>query len=185
TKTAEEEHSNMNRITCGISITTLLVCAASAQTDDGKCPAVSFGTFPYTTKRFYFFSSPGTPAGQAKHLDSYAPDDFPPCSEVWIEDPRGYPSLKKGPRYMFAAKNIVRVYNVSAVTRAPYKTIQSHLKHLRELLKKRPIKVPSGEFRNGEYAELEQLPDYPPRNAGHLLQVKMHYLDAPWGSGLF
>jgi hypothetical protein len=86
---------------------------------------------------------------------------------------------------MIPARNVLRVYNVLEVTRAPYKTIQPHIEHLQSLLKVRPNKVPSGDKHGDRYDKLEQLPDYPSRNAGHLLQVKMGYIDAAWGSGLF
>lgn len=86
---------------------------------------------------------------------------------------------------MMPARNVVRVYDISAVTTAPYDTIQTHIKNLRDLLKTRPKTVPSGGKQGGKYAKYEQLPDYPPRNAGHLVQVKMQYLDAEWGRGLF
>jgi hypothetical protein len=37
--------------------------------------------------------------------------------------------------------------------------------------------------------ELEQsytsLPDFPPRNAGHLVQDNVRYVDFPWGQGVF
>jgi len=123
---------------------------------------------------------------EAKEMNGPGPDDFPPHSVVFLEDPRRYPSLEKGHAvYMMPARNVVRVYDISAVTTAPYQTIQTHIKHLRELLKSRPKTVPSGGKQGGEYAKYEQLPDYPPRNAGHLVQVKMQYLDARWGNGLF
>jgi hypothetical protein len=153
---------------------------------DQEIPSVSFDEFPYTITRLYFFSYAGTPVSEAKHMNSPGPDDFPPHSVVFLEDPRRYPSLEKGRAvYMMPARNVVRVYNISAVTAAPYKTIQPHIAQLRELLKKRPSTVPSGGKQGDTYAKYEQLPDYPPRNAGHLVQVHMHYLDASWGSGLF
>ena len=45
--------------------------------------------------------------------------------------------------------------------------------------------VPSGDKHGDTNAKDEELPDYPPRNAAHLLQIRIQYLDAPWGSGLF
>lgn len=117
-------------------------------------------------------------------MNSPGPDDFPPHSVVFLEDPRRYPSLEKGRAvYMMPARNVVRVYDISAVTTAPYKTIQPHIKHLRGLLRTRPkaMRPRRGEGHVSGY----DLPDYPPRNAGHLVQIKMHYLDASWGSGLF
>jgi hypothetical protein len=165
-------------------IAALVVCTAAADTDDEKCPAVSFGTFPYPIKRFYFFSYPGTPVSKAKEMNGPGPDDFPPQSEIFLEDARRYPSTEKGPVYMILAKNVVRVYNITAVSTGPYKTIQPHIRQLRSLLRTRPPHVPSGEKRGDKYTEYVQLPDYPPRNAGHLVQVKLQYVDAPWGTGL-
>jgi hypothetical protein len=153
-----------------------------AATDKEEIPSISFDQFPYVIKRFYFFSYAGTPVSEAKEMNGPGPTDFPPHSVVYLEDPRRYPSLENGPVYMMPARNVVRIYNISAVATAPYKTIQTHIKRLRRLLKARPATVPSG-GKPGE--KHEQLPDYPPRNAGHLVQVKMHYLDASWGSGLF
>lgn len=140
-----------------------------------EIPSISFDQFPYAIKRFYFFSYAGTPVSEAKEMNGPGPDDFPPHSMVFLEDPRRYPSLEKGPVYMMPARNVVRVYNISAVETAPYKTIQSHIKQLRELLKTRTTTAVGG----------EKLPDYPPRNAGHLVEAKMQYLDANWGRGLF
>jgi hypothetical protein len=160
----------------------LIACRGFAAGRDEEIPSISFDEFPYAIKRFYFFSYAGTPVSEAKEMNGPGPTDFPPCSVVFLEDPRRYPSLENGPVYMMAARNVVRVYNISAVTTASYKTIQTHIKQLRELLKTRPKTVPKGGKQGEKY---EQLPDYPPRNAGHLIQVKMEFLDARWGSGLF
>jgi len=161
-------------------------CSGFASDGDEDIPSIAFDEFPYSIKRFYFFSYAGTPVSKAKRMNDPGPDDFPPYSVVFLEDPRRYPSLEKGHAvYMMPARNVVRVYNISAVATAPYKTIQPHIVQLRELLKKRPKTVPSGGKRGNTYAKYEQLPDYPPRNAGHLVQVHTHYLDASWGSGLF
>jgi hypothetical protein len=149
-------------------------------------PSLSFDAFPYPVKRFYFFSNRGTPLGEAKNMNSPGADDFPPHSVVFLEDPRRYPSLEKGRAvYMMPAKNVVRVYDISAVSTAPYKTIQPHIAQLRDLLKKRPRTVPITGKNGEQYAIYEQLPDYPPRNAEHLVQVHLHFLDSSWGSGLF
>jgi hypothetical protein len=157
-------------------------CQGFAAGRDEEIPSISFDEFPYVIKRFYFFSYNGTPATEAKEMNGPGPTDFPPRSVVYLEDPRRYPSLEKGPVYMMTARNVVRVYNIAAVTTAPYKTIQTHIRQLRQLLKTRPKTVPSGGKQGEKY---EQLPDYPPRNAGHLIQIKMKFLDARWGSGLF
>jgi hypothetical protein len=161
-------------------------CTCLAASGKEEIPSISFDRFPYEIKRFYFFSYAGTPVSEAKEMNGPGPDDFPPHSVVMLEDPRRYPSLEHGHAvYMMPARNVVRVYDVSAVTTAPYQTIQTHIKHLRELLKGRPRTVPSGGKHGNRYEKYEELPDYPPRNAGHLVQVKMQYLDAAWGSGLF
>ena len=157
-----------------------------ATTSKEEIPSIAFDEFPYAIKRFYFFSYHGTSVSEAKHMNDPGPDDFPPHSVVFLEDPRRYPSLEKGRAvYMMPARNVIRVYDIAAVATAPYKTIQPHIIQLRELLKKRPQTVPSGGKPGNTYTKYEQLPDYPPRNAGHLVQVHMHYLDASWGSGLF
>ena len=142
-----------------------------------EIPSISFDQFPYAIKRFYFFSYVGTPVSEAKEMNGPGPGDFPPHLVVFLEDPRRYPSLEKGGRYMMPAQNVVRVYNISAATIAPYKTIQTDIKRLRELLKLAQKQCDQGEAKNTRAAT--------PRNAGHLVQVKMHYSDASWGSGLF
>jgi len=159
--------------------------AVPAAPNDETLPTMSFEQFPLPIKRSYFFATPGTPVGKAKQMDGPGPDDFPPCSEVYLEDERRYPSTEKGPVYMILARNVVRIYNISAVKTAPYKTIQPHIQELQQLLRKRPKEVPSGELKHGKYAKYEELPDYPPRNAAHMMQIKMQYLDTTWGSGLF
>ena len=106
-------------------------CFGAAGNDE--IPSVSFDQFPYAIKRFYFFSYAGTPVSEAAKMNSPFPNDFPPHSVVFMEDPRRYPSLENGPRYMMPARNVVRVYNISPVTTAPCQTIQAHIKQLRQL----------------------------------------------------
>jgi hypothetical protein len=151
-------------------------CFGEAQTDREMTPSVSFSTFPLQLKRIYVSSSPGTPVSKAKEMDSPFPDDVPPATVVAFEDLRRYPSLEKGPRYMMTAKNILRVFNVAAVKTAPYQTIQKDIERLGRILKSRPDSVSD--------EESQSLPDYPRRNAGHLIAVKLAYIDASWGSGL-
>jgi len=118
-------------------------------------------------------------------MDTPGPQDFPPGVRIVQEDARTYPSIPKhGPAvYMLPrAHNILNVYNITAVKSAPYKTIQVHIEHLRRLLETRPSKVANGMGGDENY---EQLPDYPPRNAAHNFQLKLVYIDAEWGSGLF
>lgn len=70
----------------------------------------------------------------------------------------------------------MRVYRVSHAEAAPYKTIQSEIKSLRKLLIDRPSAVADD--------QRDSLPDYPPRNAAHCFELKLSYIDAPWGSAL-
>ncbi|MGH7982692.1 MAG: hypothetical protein ACREFF_06040 [Candidatus Udaeobacter sp.] len=154
------------------------VCAADRAKDDSAA-SIAFGTFPLPLKRTYVSSEAGTPATKAKLNDPF-PNDYPPCITVMLEDIRKFPESKE-PRYYFPSRNVLRVYRISQVNTAPYKTIQADIKSLRKLLKERPTAVP-------EYSEDEkhylQLPDYPPRNSAHAFQVKLSYLDAAWGSAL-
>jgi hypothetical protein len=161
-----------------------MVCAAAGEAEE-KIPGLAFDSFPYPISRTHVYSAAGTPVGKAKEMNSPGPDDFPPSTIVVLEDRREYPALKKGARYFFPSRNIFRAYRISEVRIAPYKTIQPDIDQLTTLLKTRPARVPSGHKHGDHYDEYQQLPDYPPRNAGHLVQLRMKYLDAPWGSGLF
>jgi hypothetical protein len=128
----------------------------AAENDDNRQPLVSFGKFPYPITRTYLFGSGGTPVVKRKKINCPFPDDFPPSITVWLEDAREYPSISKsGGVYMIPARNVLRVYNVLEVTRAPYKTIQPHIEHLQSLLKVRPNKVPSGDKHGDRYDKLE------------------------------
>jgi hypothetical protein len=152
-----------------------------AETSADSIPTISFAPFPRQLERIYLYNYKGTSATKAK-MDSPAPDDFPPFAMIGFED--GHEALKPG-RYYFPSRNYLRVYNIIAVKTAPYQTIQADIAKLEDLLSKRPTKVPSG----GEFGKVqdkyERFPDYPPRNAGHVLQIKTDYVDASWGSGLF
>ena len=151
--------------------------------EDAKgAPCVSFGNFPLAIKRCYVFPSAGTSAKVAKGLHTPFPDDFPPATVIMLEDERRYPSFENRPVYMMPARNVLRVYDITAVKTAPYKTIQPQIEQLKELLARRPAAATRDGTGGGKF---EELPDYPPRNAGHLVQVKMQYLDANWGRGLF
>ncbi len=48
---------------------------------------------------------------------------------------------------------------------------------MKKLLKDRPATVAHKEIESN-------LPDYPPRNAGHAFEARLNYVDAEWGSGL-
>jgi hypothetical protein len=81
--------------------------AASAKEE---IPSIAFDQFPYAIKRLYFFSYAGIPVSEAKEMNGPGPDDFPPHSVVFLEDPRRYPSLEQGHAvYMMAARNVVRI----------------------------------------------------------------------------
>jgi len=139
-------------------------------------PSVEFGRFPLPLLHTYVESNSGTPAAKA-HLDSPAPDDYPPHTMVCFEDAREYPAFKKGPRYFSPGRNSIRVYRITQVDQAPYKTIQEDIARLKQLLNGRPKDVPLKDTD-------DSLPDYPPRNAMHLFHPKLSYWDATWGSGL-
>ncbi len=93
------------------------------------------------------------------------------------------PPSVKGARYFFPARNYLRIYQIREMEKGALHRRSSRMsRSFRWLLKSRPDKVPNGMSQGEAY---QQLPDYPPRNAAHLFQVKMQYLDASWGSGLF
>ena len=124
----------------------------------------------------------GTPAGKAE-LDSPFPNDFPPSVVA------GYETGKEANRkvgFLILSSNYLRVYNIAEMKTAPYQTIQGYLDRLQRLLKKRPKKGPNmGKSHADSFNYADTLPDYPPRNAEHLLEAKVSYLDAAWGAGLF
>ncbi len=133
-------------------------------------PEVSFGAFPLPLKRTYVSSALGLPADKAE-LQTPFPNDFPPFLTVMLEDTRKFPDSRG--RYYFPSRNIVRVYRISEVETAPYKTIQPEIDKLRKILDERP----SAPGENRAY----YLPDYPSRNAMHCFQLKTAYIDADWG----
>jgi hypothetical protein len=149
------------------------VCAAESDAND-SIPSISFGAFPLPLKRTYVISEAGTPADKANMNDPF-PNDYPPCTTVMLEDIRKFPESKE-PRYYFPSRNVLRVYRISNVNTAPYKTIQADIKSLRKLLKEKPTAIPD----DYEHA----LPDYPPRNSAHAFQVKLSYLDTARGSAV-
>jgi len=149
------------------------VCRADTATDEP--PSVSFGTFPFPLTRTYVSAAGGTPASKAR-MDDPSPNDVPPATTVSLEDARDYPATKKGARYFFPGRNVLRVFRISHVESAPYKTIQTDIASLRKLLADRPRSIPGD--------EKHSLPDYPPRNSAHAFQVNVTYLDADWGSGI-
>lgn len=105
------------------------------------------------------------------------PDDFPPSRVIVFQDRRPYEIFASGKFiYAFPAWNVVRFYDLSGISR--HRTISDDLCHLKEALREqrdaRALKKP-----------YTSLPDYPPRNAGHLVQENVHYVDFPWGKGVF
>jgi hypothetical protein len=158
------------------AIFTLLSGSTSAEDPLNNPPAIEFGRFPLPVLHTYVKSRSGTSATKAI-LESPAPDDYPPHTMVSFEDIRQYPAFKDGPRYFAPGRNSIRVYRITQVYLAPYKTIQEDMARLKELLKNRPKDVP---FKDYE----DTLPDYPPRNARHLFHPKLSYWDVAWGSGL-
>lgn len=150
---------------------------AHAEEKKPVLPSVSFGPFPLQSVRTHIWSVAGTPASKAE-LNSPFPNDFPPSVTIGLEDARPYPATKKGARYFFPGRNYIRVYRIVDVEHAPYKTIQGQISSLRKLLQERPASIQDDD------KHYFPLPDYPPRNAAHAIQLKLSYLDAPWGSGL-
>jgi hypothetical protein len=163
------------------SLLLLIASLSRAEVSADAIPTVSFAPFPQQVARIYLYNHEGTSATKAE-MNSPAPDDFPPCVMIGFEDRQE--SVKPG-RYYFPSRNYLRVYNIIAVKTAPYETIQAHIAQLEDLLRKRPAKVPSGGKLGSGDEKYDELPDYPPRNAAHVLQVKIDYVDAPWGSGFF
>jgi len=176
------------RVRANILLLSLLLGAgfvygADRATNDSP-PSMSMAAFPLPLKRTYLFSAAGNPAGKAE-LDTPFPNDFPPCLTVMLEDMRKFPSSKG--RYYFPSRNVVRVFRVSQIDQAPYKTIAGQIKSLRRILAERPTEVSYEETVSASTSVPNvtarySLPDYPPRNAGHVVEVKLSYVDAAWGA---
>lgn len=159
------------------------VYGADRATDDSP-PSMSMAVFPLPLKRTYVSSAAGTPAKKAS-LDTPFPNDFPPSITVMLEDTRKFPSGKG--RYYFPSRNVVRVFRISDVDKAPYKTIAAQIKSLRKVLAERPTAISyeetvSASASSPQVTARYSLPDYPPRNAGHVVEVKLSYVDAVWGA---
>jgi hypothetical protein len=152
-----------------------LVSFARANEPKTDLPCVSFAPFPLPLARTYVSPAAGTPAGKAE-LNSPFPDDFPPSLTIDLEDTRGYKTPKGA--YAFLSHNTFRVYQISEIQKAPYKTIQGQLKALQKILKDRPAAVPN------DPNTINNLPDYPSRNAAHAFELHLYYIDAAWGSGI-
>lgn len=171
-----------HRTILALLFVTSIVCGAQRVADDGP-PSVSFGAFPLPLKRTYVFSAAGTPASKAE-LNTPFPNDFPPSLVLMLEDTRKFPSGQG--RYYFPSRNVVRVYRISHAEAAPYETIQSQIRSLRKLLSDRPSAVADEHQLSTKMSDYPppELPDYPPRNAGHCFEVKLSYIDAAWGSAV-
>jgi len=161
------------RLLIALLFATKIVWGAESAADDSP-PSISFGAFPLPLKRTCVFSTAGLSANKAK-LNVPDPNDFPPCTTVYLEDLRKFPAGQG--RYYFPSRNVLRVYRISHVETAPYKTIQSQIRSVRTLLSDRPSTV-------RDDSSVQKLPDYPPRNAGHCFAVKLSYIDASWGSAI-
>jgi hypothetical protein len=161
-----------------VGIASLFSAAATAEETVVLSPRVSFGTFPLAVHRTAMVAHPGLPAGKAE-LDSPFPDDFPPHIVVTLEERREFPALKKGARYFSPARNEITVYRISDVEKAPYKTIQPDIAALKKILAERPKRAPD------HAADSRGLPDYPPRNAAHVFELRLGYLEADWGRGIY
>ncbi|WP_379713384.1 hypothetical protein [Haloferula chungangensis] len=105
-----------------------------------------------------------------------APQDSPPYRQVLFESSLSYADLSGAERRIDGVDNVIRIFDLSNVV--PEQTINGYLSRLRRIMSARPGSL---ELRRRQ----ETLPDYPPRNAGHLVQAKVSYGDYDWGSGIF
>lgn len=115
--------------------------------------------------------------GKSQTAEGPFPDDFPPSRTIVFEDRREYGIFASGkPVYAFPAYNVVRFYDLKGVSKG--RTIFRYVRDLKKALIER---------RNARELEhpYTSLPDFPPRNAGHLVQDKVEYVDFPWGRGIF
>jgi len=105
------------------------------------------------------------------------PEDFPPSRTIIYEDKRPYGIFASGqPVYGFPAYNVIRLYDLKNVGQK--RTISASLQDLKRALRDR---------RDARALEkpYTSLPDFPFRNAGHLVQEKVAYVDFQWGRGVF
>lgn len=99
-----------------------------------------------------------------------------PCFD--LRDRRPLPALKEGPRYFFPTYSFICVIplvdpSVEDFRRA-YPGLGFAAVGLRKLLRERP----------GRSARMRDVPDIPPRNAGHSVLGKVQYLGFRSGSGI-
>lgn len=105
------------------------------------------------------------------------PDDFPPSRTISFRDKRPYGIFSSAkPVYAFRAYDVLHLYDLKGVSQN--RTISSYVRELKEALRER---------RNAHDLQrpYTSLPDFPPRNAGHLVQEKVQYEDFQWGQGVF
>lgn len=152
---------------------TILALAGCASTGSQYLKQISLeipqSTYGKKTERF--------DKGKATTEEGPFPDDFPPSRTIIFQDKRPYDIFASGkPVYAFPAYNVVRLYHLKEISKD--RTISRYVSKLKTALLER---------RNAR--ELEQpytsLPDFPPRNAGHLVQDNVQYVDFSWGQGVF
>ncbi len=114
--------------------------------------------------------------GKVTSKEGPFPDDFPPSRKIILKDNRHYSLFDNGPVYAFPAYNIIRLYDLKGV--GPNRTISRYIRDLKKAL----IERRSARLLEKQYTTL---PDFPPRNAGHLVQDKVEYVTFPWGKGIF
>jgi hypothetical protein len=158
----------------------LLFARILSGAEPGAIPSVSFGRHALDVVRTHIYTDRGTLAAKA-NLNSPGPNDFPPHLSIGLET--GKEADGQG-RFLIFSTNYLRVYNIAEVKTAPYKTIQPNLLNLERLLKGRPPRPPNFGKNGEDWKQEHELPNYPPRNAGHLIEAKLSYVDAPWGSGV-
>ena len=128
------------------------------------------------TSRFSEVTDTWTPGKATKgEMDGPFPSDVPPNRTIALKDPRPYLSFGE-PRYAFPAANVLRFYVLRVVN--DERTISGSVRRLKTALSLR---------RSARELEVAQvnLPDFPTRNAGHLVQDRVSYHDFSWGRGLF
>ncbi len=161
---------NMHRIA---PIAPVLFVASCAVPTDGYLKSITVSLPVSETSEVTDTLTPGKM--KAGEESGPFPSDFPPCRTIVFKDPRPYPSFDQ-PRYALPAVNVLRFYDLRGV--ADDGTIRSYVRRLNRALSQRPT------ARELE-ASTSTLPDYPPRNAGHLVQERVAYHDFSWGRGIF
>ena len=154
------------------SITFVLLVSSCAAPTDRYLKSI---TVSLPTSHYSDVTDTVTPGNATKgEMDGPFPSDFPPYRTIVLKDPRPYPSFKE-PRYAFPAANVLRFYDLRVVEDA--RTISGYVKRLKLALSQRRS------ARELEDAQVT-LPDFPPRNAGHLIQDRVSYHDFSWGRGI-